>query len=147
MRSGNRAAAPWHLWVVGIGSLLWNAVGAVDYTLTRLRNMPYLESTGMGPEEMAYLDSFPAWADAAWAVGVWACVAGSVLLLLRSKYAFPAFVVSLLGIAALTLFRAASPAPEIFSNSGALLFSIVLWVLTCSFALYARLMTRKGILR
>ena len=26
---------PWHIWVVGIFALLWNAFGALDYVLTR----------------------------------------------------------------------------------------------------------------
>ena len=27
---------PWHLWVVGILTLLWNSVGGFSYTMTRL---------------------------------------------------------------------------------------------------------------
>jgi len=27
-------ATPWHVWVVGIVALLWNAMGALDYTMT-----------------------------------------------------------------------------------------------------------------
>ena len=28
---------PWHLWVVGIVALLWNAIGALDFTATQMR--------------------------------------------------------------------------------------------------------------
>src|SRR3546814_7159427 len=34
---------PWHLWVVGVLSLLWNAVGAFDYTMTKLNDADYLD--------------------------------------------------------------------------------------------------------
>jgi hypothetical protein len=45
---GNMATAaptktPWHLWVVGILSLLWNAFGGYDYTMTQLRD-PIIEN-------------------------------------------------------------------------------------------------------
>lgn len=138
---------PWHIWVVGVVSLLWNAIGAFDYTMTQTRNMAYLEGAGMGPDELAYLASFPAWANAAWAVGVWFCVLGSVLLLLRSRYAFPAFVASLVGIAVVTIFQFAFPAPASFNGTMALVFAIVLWAVTCGLALYSRVMAKKGVLR
>lgn len=93
---------PWHLWVVGFVSLLWNAFGGYDYTMSQLRDPAYLEATmgqmGMSVEQsIAFLDSFPAWADALWALGVWGSVAGSVLLLLRSRFAVIAFLASLVG--------------------------------------------------
>ena len=100
----NAGKAPWHLWVVGLVSLLWNAFGGYDYTMSQLRDPAYLEAT-MGPmgmsaeQSIAFLDSFPVWANALWALGVWGSVAGSILLLLRSRYAVSAFLVSLVGAA------------------------------------------------
>lgn len=138
---------PWHLWAVGVISLLWNAVGAVDYTLTEMGNRAWLESAGMGPDEVAYIEAFPAWAVAGWAIGVWSCLAGSILLLLRSRHAYPAFVVSLLGIAIVTYHTYAYPAPATFQTASAQLFNLVLWLATIFFALYARAMTRRGVLR
>jgi hypothetical protein len=68
-----RTKAPWHLWVVGIVSFLWNCMGAFDYSMTQLGGVEALQSAGMGAEEIAYVQSFPAWATGAWAVGVWFC--------------------------------------------------------------------------
>src|SRR3546814_16804363 len=88
--------APWHLWMVGVLSLLWNARGGYDYTMTQMHNRAYIEAA-MGPmglsydDAVAFIDSFPLWADALWALGVWGSVAGSVLVLLRSRCALPAF--------------------------------------------------------
>src|SRR3546814_11492179 len=48
---------PWHLWVVGVLSLLWNAVGAFDYTMTKLNDADYLSA--FTPEQIAYFQSFP----------------------------------------------------------------------------------------
>ena len=40
---------PWHLWVVGVLTLLWNSVGGFSYTMTRLG---MLEQLGMGEAEI-----------------------------------------------------------------------------------------------
>lgn len=94
--------APWHLWVVGILTLIWNAFGGYDYSMTQLRDRAYIESVmvpmGMSYDEsVAFFDSFPIWADGLWALGVWGSVAGSVLLLLRSRHAVSAYLLSLIG--------------------------------------------------
>ena len=92
---------PTHLWVVGALSLLWNAYGAYDYVMSRLRDTDYLGSMGIDANVMlAYFDSMPVWAAFGWGLGVWASVLGSVLLLMRSRYAAHAFIASLIGMAA-----------------------------------------------
>ena len=73
---------PRHLWIVGALSLLWNCIGAADYTMTQTRNSAWLQ--GITAEQLAYLHDFPTWAVSAWALGVWGALAGSILLLLRS---------------------------------------------------------------
>ena len=92
-------ATPWHLWAVGMLALLWNGFGGYDYVMTQTNNAAYLAQ--FTPEQRAYFDSFPMWMEAIWAIGVWGGVLGSVLLLMRSKWAFHAFVASLIGFAAL----------------------------------------------
>jgi hypothetical protein len=49
--------APWHLWAVGIVTLLWTAVGIFSYMMTHLGK---LEDLGMMPDQIAFFDSFPA---------------------------------------------------------------------------------------
>ncbi len=87
---------PWHLWVIGIVSLLWNAGGAFDYVMTRTGNEDYLAQ--MPPEAVAYFESFPFWVSLFWALGVWGAIAGSFLLMFRSRFAVPAFVISFIGM-------------------------------------------------
>src|SRR5687767_4451129 len=87
------AKAPWHLWVIGIVSLLWHCFGGYDYIMSQTRNADYMrmmtEPYGIDTQlALEYFDSFPLWADTAWALGVWGAVAGSILLLIRSRYAF-----------------------------------------------------------
>ena len=92
---------PWHIWTVGILLLLWNAFGAFDYLMAQTRNASYVE---MVPEEfraqfLAYLDGMPIWAASGWALGVWASILGSFLILARSRHAVTAFVASIVGLA------------------------------------------------
>jgi hypothetical protein len=49
---------PWHLWVVGAVSLLWNAMGAFDYLMTQSRAEWYMSQ--FTAEQLDYFGSFPA---------------------------------------------------------------------------------------
>ena len=97
MQQAVPARTPAHLWIVGILSLLWNCFGAYDYTMSQMRNVAYLGKVGNPAVILAYMDSMSIYAKAGWAVGVWGALLGSVLLLLRSRYAVHAFGLSLLG--------------------------------------------------
>lgn len=147
MNEIGKVATPWHLWVVGIVSLLWNAVGANDYTQTSLRNEAYLESMGYPPEGMAYIDAFPAWAHAGWALGVWGALIGSLLLLFRSRYAVWAFAVSLVGIALTTIYEAGADMPPELAEIQPGWFPLVLWGIALFLMWYAWTMRKKGVLR
>jgi hypothetical protein len=89
------ARTPVHLWIVGVVSLLWNAFGCYDYLMTNLKNAAYLAQ--MTPDQNAYMNSLPSWLTAFWALGVWGGLLGSVLLLMRSRYAVWAFALSFIG--------------------------------------------------
>lgn len=152
METGDDAVhgPPWHLWAVGFVSLLWNAFGATDYTMSQLRNRAWLdpaaESMGITAAQMiAYIDSFPAWMHAFWALGVWGAVAGSVLLLLKRRHAVWAFGLSLLGLAVTQFYQAFTPQPEWVE--GNVVMNLVIWSIATFLLIYAVSMKRKGVLR
>lgn len=58
---------------------------------------------GMTPSQIAFMETYPAWATAVWAMGVWGALAGSVLVLLRSRWAAAAVLVALVGLIGVTL--------------------------------------------
>jgi hypothetical protein len=95
MQEAVSARTPAHIWIVGIVSLLWNAFGCYDYLMTNLKNQAYLSQ--FTPDQLAYYDSLPSWLTAFWAIGVWGGLAGSILLLMRSRYAVWAFALSFVG--------------------------------------------------
>jgi hypothetical protein len=95
MQQAVSARAPAHLWIVGGLATLWNAFGCYDYLMTNLKNQAYLSQ--FTADQLAYFDSLPAWLTAFWALGVWGGLAGSILLLARSRYAVWALGLSLIG--------------------------------------------------
>ena len=150
--AGERPKAPWHLWVLGVLSLIWFAGGANDYLQTKLVNMDYLgmaaEGVGVPVEVIIdYFGSYPLWANICWALGVWGAVSGSVLLLLRSRFALHALIASVIGLAGSTAYVFTSnPPPELVSTFQ-IVFTIVVWVSVLAMAYYARRMTANGVLR
>ncbi|MEZ5501034.1 MAG: hypothetical protein R3E77_16580 [Steroidobacteraceae bacterium] len=144
MNEQTATATPKHLWVVGILATLWNSVGCVDYFMTQTKNMNYLKA--FTPEQIDYFGAFPAWADAAWALGVWGALAGSILLLLRQRFAVHAFGLSLLGMAVAFLYQfGLSDALALF-GAGPSLFTLVIVVIGIALFVYARKMAARGVL-
>jgi uncharacterized membrane protein len=88
---------PVHLWIVGVVSLLWNAVGAFDYTMTKMQNAEYLAA--FTPEQQAWFATFPLWANIGYGLGIWGSFIGSAAMMLRSRHAVTLFAVSFAGAA------------------------------------------------
>ena len=137
---------PTHLWIVGILAVLWNGFGCFDYLMTQTRNADYLAM--FTDAQRAYFESFPAWMEGAWAVGVWGGLLGSLLLLARSRWAVIAFGLSLLGLAGGTTYQyiLTSPPAEM-TSPGMIAMNVAIWAVCIGLFVYAREMRRKGILR
>jgi hypothetical protein len=142
---GSARTTPAHLWIVGILSLLWNGFGGYDYVMTQTRNDAYLAM--FTDEQRAYFDSFPAWMEAAWALGVWGALLGSVLLLARSRYAVHAFGLSLAGLLVASIYQyLVSPMPG--ETSGAMMgVQVAIWVIAVALLFYAVRMQKSGVLK
>lgn len=142
-------AAPVHLWIVGGLALLWNAIGATDYLMSQTHNDAMIRAMmpDLDPNVVwTYMDSFPVWASAGWGLGVWGAVAGSLLLLARSRHAVTAFALSLLGMA-LSFgyqFTIAPPPPAGMDDP---IMPIVVVLIGIALFVYARAMRAKGVLR
>jgi hypothetical protein len=147
MENRKSAKAPFHLWIVGILSLIWNAGSAYDYLMTNIRDPNYLEQMGVGAEMMQLIDAFPIWTMAAWGIGVWGAVAGSLLLLLRSRYCAYAFALSLLGLAASTFYQLGIDLPKEMTTVGMIAMTLAIWVVAVCLLLYSIRTHKKGMLR
>lgn len=143
--------APGHLWVVGVLALLWNGFGCFDYLMTRFHNADYITSMmpGTSPDQLfAYIDSMPLWAQAGWGFGVWGALLGSVLLLLRSRWATASFAVSFLGSLA-TLGREIllPDGPEKMHEGATSVMPYIIIAVAAFLLWYAWTAQKKGILR
>lgn len=145
-RVSTPARAPRHLWFVGVVALLWNAMGAFDFTMTQTRNAAYLEA--LTPQQLAYFDGLPAGVVAVWGVGTWGGLVGSVLVLLRRRLAAPVYVASLLGaVASHTYTYLLSDGLAVMGGgAGTLIFSATIVLIALGLLLYARAMARRGVL-
>jgi hypothetical protein len=146
-----RARTPIHLWIVGVLATLWNCVGCYDYLMTRVRNTDYLAKMmpTVDPNAMlAWIDGFPIWAQFGWGLGVWGGLAGSVLLLLRSRWAVWGLGLSLVG-AVLGLGYQIVAAPPLAGAEGPMneAMPYVIILIAVALFLYARAMEKKGVLR
>lgn len=137
---------PVHLWIVGVVALLWNGFGAYDYLMTNTQGEAYMAGMGMTDAQIAYFNAMPAWMTVAWALGVWGAVLGSILLLLRMKWAFHAFVISLLGLLGSWVHTFTSNGMEVMGAAG-MVFSLVITVIAAFLLWYAWAMSKRGVLR
>jgi uncharacterized MnhB-related membrane protein len=142
---------PAHLWIVGGLATLWNAFGCYDYFMTRTRGAEYVHSMMPGADAegfMAYVNSFPIWASIGWGLGVWLGLAGSVLLLMKSKWAAPALLVSLIGAVIGIGYQLMRPA-DVAGIDGPvnMVMPYVILAVALGLLVYARMQAAKGVLR
>jgi len=137
---------PWHLWLVGLIALLFNAIGVFDFVMSMAQGAKYQASAGMTPDQIAHYQQMPSWMTAVWAVGVFGAFGASILLLLRRRQALFTFVLSLAAFLVSLLYT------YVLTNGGAVMgpqmaiTSAVIAGLLVFFGWYSRLMTRRGVL-
>ena len=153
MEDVQAAKAPTHLWVVGLLSLIWNGFGCYDYLMTRMRNEDYFRSMApnVDPQAMlAWVDGFPIYAQFGWVLGVWMGLAGSVLLLMRHRWAVPAFGLSLLGALlglGYQILAAPPPPPPMDKDPVMNAMSYVIIIVAALLLYYANRQKQSGLLR
>src|SRR3546814_2994965 len=108
-------------------------------------NADYLSA--FTPEQIAYFQGFPLWANIGWAFGVWGSVLGSILLLARSRHAVTAFAVSLLGLAISSLYQFGlhwGDLQRMFGNFPAI-FAALIWIVAIALLIYSRRQVEAGV--
>ena len=137
--------APVHLWIIGILAVLWNAVGAFDYSATQFRAEFYMNQ--FTPQQLEYFYAFPPWMNAAWAIAVWGSLLGSIGLLLRKSWAVWLFAAAILGLACSTVYNFVLSSGYEAMGSGGAIFTAVIWFIALLLFFYARTMAKRGVLR
>lgn len=145
-RAKRNGRTPWHLWVIAILAVLWNAMGAFDYLMTQTQNEGYMDQ--FTPEQLEFFYGFPAWVVAFWAIAVWGGVLGAVLLLLKKKLAVPVFLVSFLSMVVTTFhnYFLSNGMEVIGSDPTGIVFSVLIFIFALFLYLYSKAMAGRGVL-
>lgn len=153
MDNAQTAKAPVHLWIVGLLGLLWNSFGCYDYLMTRTENLDYLRQMAPGVDPNAMLEwanGFPLYAQFGWGLGVWMGLLGSILLLMRHRWAVPALALSLLGAIlgiGYQILAAPPPPPPMDQNPMMTAMSYVIILIAALLYYYAHRQKQAGVLR
>jgi len=84
----------WSFWAIGVITLVWNVMGAMNFVIQMNADMV----AAMPETHRAIIESRPSWATAGFGVGVFGGALGCLLLLLRKSAANYLFLASLVGI-------------------------------------------------
>jgi hypothetical protein len=133
---------PWHLWLIGIIGMLWSSMGVISFMLTQM-NVEAVMSR-FPPQQREYFESFPLWAVAFWAIGVFGGVIGCLLLLLENRFTFHVLLASLLAAVVFNLgglFLLGGM--EVMRETGGLGFTVFPILFAAFLAHYARAMSKR----
>ena len=79
-------------WIVGIVALIWNAMGCLNY-IAQAFDLE-MASEGLSVEQIAFMETIPAWNTALFAIAVFAGLAAAITFLMRKKIAVNLFIIS-----------------------------------------------------
>lgn len=93
--------APYWFTAAALGGIAWNSFGAIQFVGSVTATKASLIASGLTADQAAVMTGYPSWMTAAFAVGVFGGLAGSILLLLRRSAAAQVLMVSFLAYVAL----------------------------------------------
>jgi hypothetical protein len=115
--------------------------------LTALQGEVWLRSQGMTDAAVAFTEAMPVWMTAVWAIGVWGAMLGSLLLLFRSRWAFPVFVISLAAYVMSLVYQYVLTDGATGMGESLWIMQTVILFICLFFVWYAQMATKRGILR
>ena len=118
-----------------LGGIAWNLFGVVQYAGSLSATEVNLIASGMTPEQAAVMTGYPTWMTVAFAIGVFAGLAGSVLLLLRKAQAMPVLLASLIAYVALWIGDAVHGVFAALGASQVIILTIVVAIAAALFIL------------
>ncbi len=144
MGDQDRKAIHWSFWIIGALTLLWNALGFVNFLVQMNPDVV----AGFPESHQAIINGRPFWATAGFGVGVFVGAFGCALLLLRKSAANYLFIVSLVGIIVTMLHTIRVGMSIIEFTLAEIVVMIVMPVLVAAFLIwYGRWTEKRGWLR
>ena len=133
--------APWHLWLVGVLALLWNASGALTIFLAQAGRL------SVSPGEAEYYAAQATWFVALTDAALLSAIAAAVALLLRSRTASWLFGISLTASAVSNAYDIVMGTSRALVGRGAMIVTILILVIAILDLIYAAAMARRSVLK
>ena len=134
-------AGPWHLWVVGILTLVWNGSGAAIILMAQMGSR-----LDMDAREIAYYASQPLWFVLVTNVATFAPIAGAVALLVKHRAAVWLFATSLAAVVSTNAYDVAAGTSLALADSGWRAVTITVSVIALLQVGYAWTLKRRGVI-
>ncbi|MET4683097.1 hypothetical protein [Brevundimonas faecalis] len=140
-----KRGTPWHLWAVAVVSVVWNGIGVWQWYQKVTGSPAYWDALTM--QQVVYLRGAPLWTDVAFGVAVWCGLLGALMLLLRRRLAFNAFVAGLIAMLADSVYvHVLSNGREVMGTAGVLFGVLIILIFAAQIA-YSHWARRKGVIR
>ncbi|MEO8773016.1 MAG: hypothetical protein ABI295_06665 [Xanthomarina sp.] len=127
MNFSSKNNLPLYFWVVSITSFIWNAFGVYSYLMEALSISGQLGELSSGRQN--FDANLPAWYISAFAIAVFAGLAGSIGLLIRKRWAYIVFIISFLstGIQQFYVLTEINPRDIFLSLSAIVIAVFLVW--------------------
>ena len=143
MSTNNKPAVAF--WIIGIAALLWNLMGVANYLMQAFKVEAVMAE--MTDDQMALLESLPAWMTALFAIAVFSGALGCIALLMRKGIAVKLFMISFIAATIQQLYWVfGTDAIEVFSESMPYLMPILIIIVCVFLVWYSKDQKAKGII-
>ncbi|RIA09647.1 hypothetical protein OE09_1491 [Flavobacteriaceae bacterium MAR_2010_72] len=103
MTSISSSKPPIWYWIVSVIALIWNGMGVMQYLGQAYNTDAFREQ--YTSEQLELMANTPSWVTAAFALAVFGGIVGAIALLLRKKWAYHLFLISLLAVIAQMIYN------------------------------------------
>ena len=136
---------PTWFWVVSGIALLWNLMGVMMFFAQIMMTEEAMAT--LPAEQQELYNSAPMWSTIAFAVAVFGGAIGCVGLLMRAKWAFPVFIVSLIGVLAQQAYFFLMSDTVAVMGIGALIPTMIVLVIAILLVMFSKIWIGKGWLK
>jgi len=133
---------PIWFWIISVIALIWNGMGVMNYIQQAYRTEAF--QAQVTPEQLAILDARPAWATAVFAIAVFTGLLGSLLLLLRKKFASPLLLISFVCAVATQVWWFTTDGPSLSGDVSGMAIPIFVMIFAALLVWLAKKGTSKG---
>lgn len=132
-------------WVIAIVALVWNIFGVLAYLGQAFMTEETLKMLPTAEQEL--YAATPSWVTAAFAIAVWFGLLGAIALLIKKRFAYPLFLLSLLGVIGQQVHSYfLSDTLEVYGNQ-AIIMPVIVLILSIVFVWYSKKSIQEGILK